>query len=251
MNSKLQKRIKSKIFLIRILFKKIFNKKKRAKFKYLSQIQDILKNKQNITVVCSGPSANNLKPSDDDLYLVTNDSFKLVRDYDFLYYVNDGYFLRRFLALAPFNDNHTYNIFFYRDEDHLHHTGYQYFMKHLNLLFGNNYILTNISNDKISNNNYNQLIKNLEKFELPIKFQNSGIFLLLLGFHLAEKYNKSLKIYGLDLGVGGKKHFEKGGHVGKSITNDRVKINTKKQLDIIYKHLGKDVKNYSYFNSNI
>ena len=192
MNSKLQKRIKSKIFLIRILFKKIFNKKKRAKFKYLSQIQDILKNKQNITVVCSGPSANNLKPSDDDLYLVTNDSFKLVRDYDFLYYVNDGYFLRRFLALAPFNDNHTYNIFFYRDEDHLHHTGYQYFMKHLNLLFGNNYILTNISNDKISNNNYNQLIKNLEKFELPIKFQNSGIFLLLLGFHLAEKYNNAI-----------------------------------------------------------
>ena len=250
MKNRLEKKIKSKAFFIRILVKRLFKIKSSTKFLEIDQIQDLLKNKKNISVICSGPSANQIKPNDNDLYLVTNDSFKLVSNYDFLYYVNDGYFFKRFLALAPFNDNHINNIFFYRDEDHLHHRSFNYFMKHKDLLFGNNFLLSDIHEDGMFNNNYYQFIKNLKKFEIPIKFQNSGIFLLLFGFYLAEKYNKVLKIYGLDLGVGGNRHFEKGGHVGKSITNDRVKINTKKQLDIIYRHLGENVKNYSYFNSN-
>ena len=63
------------------------------------------------------------------------------------------------------------------------------------------------------------------------------------------KYKKKLEIYGLDLGTGGNVHFDNAGHVGKSITNDRVKVNTKKQLDIIYSILNENVTNYSFFNT--
>jgi hypothetical protein len=59
-----------------------------------------------------------------------------------------------------------------------------------------------------------------------------------------------LSFYGLDLGVGVKIHFEIDGHVGKSITNDRVKVNTLKQLELMYDKMGERIKNYSNFNSN-
>lgn len=248
----LHKKIRSKVFLLQIFLKRFIKAKPKAKYKNLNDFGGLLSTKDKISVVCSGPSAKKLKVDEDALYLVTNDSYKLVSHQDFIYYVNDGYFFRKFLANAPFCKNHYYNVFFYRKEDQLHKNSFQYFKKNSPLIENENFLISNFKNDfKYSEFNYHTFIDFLSEHNIPIKFQNSGIFLLLFGFYLAETYHKKLEIYGLDLGVGGHTHFDKKGHVGKSITRDRVKVNTQQQLNLIYKNLGHNVKNYSFFNSNI
>lgn len=250
--NRFKKSIKSRVFKVRILIRKIFKSSNNAHFHSLERLKELLADKENITVVCSGPSAKKITPSNKDLYLVTNDSFKLVQDQRFLYYVNDGYFFRRFIAIAPFNKHHQNNIFFYKQEDKLHSRSMNYFLKHVHLLFGDNYLLSNFDeDDKKSLYNYHQFIDYLKEYNIPVKFQNSGIFLLLFGFYLSHSQNKNLIIYGLDLGFGGNVHFNKGGHVGKSITNDRVRVNTKRQLDIIYSTMKGRVKNFSNFHQKV
>lgn len=58
-----------------------------------------------------------------------------------------------------------------------------------------------------------------------------------------------MEIYGLDLGEGGKRHYNNKGVVGKSVTDDRVKRNVKMYLNYMYKE-SLLVKNYSNFNPN-
>lgn len=245
----LLKQLRSKVFFIKILLKKLIKKNNKPVFLNLDDLAKQLVNKTTVCVVCSGPSAKALIPNKDDYYLVTNDSFKLVENYDFLYYVYDGYFFSRFLANHPYSKNHKNNIFFYRQEDKLHLESLKYFRRHSNLLNNNNYLISDFQTDfNYGNTNYNKFIDFLKHHKLPVKFQNSGIFLLLFGFYLALTNNKKLEIYGLDLGMGGKVHFNNAGHVGKSVTSDRVKKNTQIQLDIIYNILNKDVTNHSFFH---
>ncbi|WP_418637754.1 hypothetical protein [Winogradskyella sp.] len=244
------KKIRSKVYVSKIQLKSLFRKNKNANFLDIDKINKTLESKKSICVVCSGPSANKLLPNKDHFYLVTNDSYKLVKNYDFLYYVGDGYFFRRFLANAPYCRNHKHNIFFFRKEDQLHAESFEYFKKHSNLLSNNSFLLSNFENNfKHSNANYKKFIDFLEHKNIPVKFQNSGVFLLMFGFYLAVTYKMKLEIYGLDLGMGGNVHFDNAGHVGKSITNDRVKVNTKKQLNIIYNILNENVSNYSFFHT--
>lgn len=245
---KTKKSIKSKIYFLKIKFKSFQKKNIKCEFLGLDSFEKNLKNKDNIVVVCSGPSAKKLVSNKKDFYIVTNDSYKIIKNNNFLYYVNDGYFFRRFLANAPFNKYHKHNIYFYRKEDNLHKISFLYFNTYIKLLNNKNFLISNFDNDiPYSQTNYKDFTDTLKKYNIPLKIQNSGIFILLFGFYLAVKYQKKLKIYGLDLGIGGNVHFEKGGIVGKSITNERVKINTNIQLDIIYKTLGTRVSNYSNF----
>lgn len=247
--SVLIKKLNSKLFLLKIMLKNLFGQNNNAIFLNLDEIEKLLLKKKDVTVVCSGPSANKLTPNKDNLYLTTNDSYKLVENYDFLYYVNDGYFFRRFLANSPYCKNHINNIFYYNKEDDLHSYSFKHFERHIGLLKNNNFLITKFkTNIKHSNANHESFIELLESNKLPVKIQNSGIFLMLFGFYLSIKYGKNLNIYGLDLGVGGNVHFNNEGHVGKSIIRDSVKRNTKIQLDIIYNILSDKVKNYSYFN---
>lgn len=248
----LYKRITSKFFIAKIFLNEMLNYKTHCDFLKLNDFEKLLDNKNNICVLCSGPSAQKLKPNTDDYYLVTNDSYKLVENFDFSYYVNDSYFFRRFLANSPYCKKHINNIFFYRSKDHLHKNSFEYFRKKSKLLNGDNFLISDFDSEfSHSKSNYSEFINFLNRNQLPVKFQNSGIFLLLFGFYLSVIYNKNLKIYGLDLGLGGHIHFDKSGHVGKSVINDRVKINTKKQLDIIYDILQDRVENHSFFNAKI
>ena len=245
------KSISVRWYLIKIWIKYVFYPNQKKEFKKIEKLEKNLSNKKSIVVLCSGPSAIKLKPNKKDFYLVTNDSYKMVKDFSFLYYVNDGYFFRRFLANAPLCKNHVETLLFYRKEDHLHENSFRYFKTNLKLIKNKNYLISNFeSNIDSAYPNYTKFIDFLYSYHIPIKIQNSGIFLLLFGFYLAEKYDKELCVYGLDLGVGGKVHFEKGGHVGKSITSDRVKVNTKSQLDLMYKIMKSRIKNYSNFNPN-
>jgi hypothetical protein len=249
---KLRKSFYSKWISSKIQIKNILKKRYTKSFYFCDKLEEDIINKHKIVVVCSGPSAKKLEPTSDAFYLTTNESYKLVKNYQFLYYVNDGYFFRRYLANSPLCSNHKSSLFFYRKEDPLHGRGFKYFKENLNLIKGSNYLISDFESEiAFSNLNYKDFISTLTKYKIPIKIQNSGIFLLLFGFYLSVKFDKELSIYGLDLGVGGNVHFEKGGHVGKSITSDRVKINTEKQLNTIYDLLKERIHNHSNFNPKV
>lgn len=248
----IKKSINVRWYLIKILIKSFLKLKEDNSFNNLDNFKSISSESNAIVVLCSGPSANKLEPKKKEYYIVTNDSYKIVKNLSFLYYVNDGYFFRRFLANSPLCKNHIKTLYFFRNEDKLHKKAFEYFKANLELLKNENYLISDFNTTiNSANSNYFKLIDFLKSYKIPLKIQNSGIFMLLFGFYLAQNYNKELHIYGLDLGIGGNIHFEKGGHVGKSITSDRVKVNTKIQLDMIYKIMGSRVKNYSYFNSNL
>lgn len=249
---KLKKSLYSKWILSKIQMKHALGVNHNCNFLSIDTFEEQLKDKSKIVVVCSGPSAKKLTPNHDDFYLVTNDSFKLVKDHNFLYYVNDGYFFRRYLANSPLCSNHNSSLFFYRKEDPLHQKGFKYFKDNMSLIQGSNYLFSDFDNKiAYSDLNYEDFISTLNYYQIPIKIQNSGVFLLLFGFYLAVKFDKELYVFGLDLGVGGNVHFEKGGHVGKSITSDRVKVNTEIQLNKMYDILKGRIHNYSNFNPKI
>src|SRR5690606_15092743 len=104
-------------------------------------------------------------------------------------------------------------------------------------------------NNQNSKSNFIDFTKFYSDRNLPVKIQNSGVFLLLLGYYLAVKTNLPLEIYGLDLGIGGNLHFNGNGIVGKSVTDDRVKKNVQIYLDFMYREYG-FIKNYSNFWPN-
>jgi len=238
-------------YWLKVQYKKIVDSQKEINFKSLDALGKAVSDKKNIVVLCSGPTAKKMTPSRENFYLVTNDAYKLVRDLDFLYYVHDGFFIRRFFANLPMCNNHDKTIFLFRKINKPHHSGFRHFLRNLHVLKGDNYLISDFETVlSHANENHHEFEKFFSDRDIHTKIQNSGIFLLLLGFYLAQTHNKNLKIYGLDLGLGGKVHFEKGGFVGVSITHDRVKVNTKLQLDKMYALMGDKIQNYSNFNAN-
>lgn len=247
----LNKRIYSKIYYIKILFKKVLifknNKFSTVSIDYLI---DKYSAKEKIIIICNGPSVLALKEkSNKVLYLVTNTGKELVEHQDFLYYVNDGFFIRKILSSHKFLKFNQEILFYYNNSD-LHKRGFEYLMKNVCLL--KNKIIIFISrelNDDNSISNFDTFEKFYSDRNLPIKIQNSGVFLLLFGYFLSTKMNLPMEIYGLDLGEGGKRHYNNKGVVGKSVTDDRVKRNVKMYLNYMYKE-SLLVKNYSNFNPN-
>ena len=239
-------------YWLKIQYKKLMESNQEINFRRLEDLKPAIVGKKNIVVMCSGPTANRMQPSQDDFYLVTNDSYKLVQNQDFLYYVHDGFFIRRFFANQPLCDNHDKSIFLYRSLNKPHLGNFKHFLKRKRHLSNQNFVISDFEDNVAhANDNYDDFHNFFEKHQIHTKIQNSGIFLLLLGFYIAYHNDLNLKIYGLDLGLGGKVHFEKGGFIGVSITHDRVKVNTKLQLDRMYQILGNRIKNHSNFNSNV
>lgn len=247
----LHQRIYSKIYYITILFKKVLTSKD-SEFSTgsIDYIIDKYSSKDKIIIVCNGPSALALKEkSNKNLYLVTNNGKKLVEHQDFLYYVNDGFFIRKILSRRKFL-KFNQEILFYYTNSKLHKRGFEYLMKNICLLKDKKKIfISRELNDANSILNFDTFEKFYSDRNLPIKIQNSGVFLLLFGYFLSTKMNLPLEIYGLDLGEGGKRHYDNKGVVGKSVTEDRVKKNVKMYLDYMYKE-SLLIKNYSNFNLN-
>ncbi len=248
----LKKRILAKIYNLIIGVKTFFIKSKvGTKTLLIDEILSEYSNKKRIVVLCSGPSANKAKFSENCLYLVTNSGYSLVNDFDFLYYVNDGFFVKKVLATQASFLKRNQKIFFYYQKSKEHDKGFQFLFKNYKLL-GNKKIF--LINELDSNVNATTNIEDFHQFYydrgLPIKVQNSGMFLLLFGYMLSVKMNLPLDIYGLDLGVGGEMHFNKKGVVGKSVLNNRVKENVEMYLNYMYSEK-KDIYNYSYFKGTI
>ncbi|WP_310992272.1 hypothetical protein [Aequorivita marina] len=247
----LQKRIYSKIYYITILFKKAFtfkdNEFSTGSIDYLIKKYSA---KEKIIIVCNGPSVLTLKEkSNKNLYLVTNKGKELVEHQDFLYYVNDGFFIRKILSRSKFLKFNQEVLFYYNNSEP-HKRGFEYLMKNICLLKNKNKVfISRELNDANSISNFDTFEKFYFDRNLPIKIQNSGVFILLFGYFLATRMNLPIEIYGLDLGEGGKRHYDNKGVVGKSVIEDRVKRNVKMYLDYMYKE-SLSIKNYSNFNPN-
>jgi hypothetical protein len=248
----LKKRVLAKVYSIIISVKKNFFKANLIES--LCLVDDIVsdyKKKKRIIILCSGPSANKAKITDKDLCLVTNSGYSMVNKFDFLYYVNDGYFIKKVLAMHPFFFKKNQKILFYYQETNEHKKGFCFLSKYSGLLKGKKlFFLTELDATETSSLNFKDFYDFYKERDLAVKVQNSGMFLLLFGYMLSVKMNLPLEIYGLDLGIGGEFHFDKKGVVGKSVIDNRVKKNTEVYLNYMYSEKS-DIFNYSYFKSNI
>lgn len=246
-----KKRILSKIFSLNIWVKSLFWTKKKKEVVAFS-IKDLIEKyskKKKIIVLCNGPSANNVEIHQDNLYLITNNGIDLMTEADFLYYVNDGFYIRKILSQNKFIRKEQ-ELLFYYDNSLLHRKGLKYLMSHVYLLKAKKlFFISSEMNNQSSKSNFIDFNKFFLDRNLPVKIQNSGVFLLLFGYYLAVKTNLPLEIYGLDLGVGGNLHFNNKGIVGKSVTNERVKNNVWIYLDFMYNEYS-FIKNFSNFKPN-
>lgn len=251
MSELLKKRIEARIYRFKVLVKAIIYRNRNFVLRS-NPIGDILntyKNKERIVIVASGPSANAINLNKGYLYLTSNTGNRIVEEYDFLYYLNDNFYINRALAgsfLRPGQE-----ILFFYTNTGLHKTGLGYLLKYLMLLGDKKmYFISENIKDVDAIDNFKDFQKFYNERNLPVRVRNSGVFLLLFGFYLAHQMSLPVDIYGLDLGMGGNVHFDKKAVVGKSVTSDKVKIDVKMYLDHIYANCV-DVKNYSNFYGNM
>lgn len=244
-----KKKIKARIYNFKIFIKNIVQGSRKPVFesRHISDILEKYKNKKKIVVLASGPSANRMTKDTDSLYLITNTGNRIVGDIDFLYYLNDEFYIKRALA-KPSIIKQQEVLFFYTDSKQ-HKSGLDYLLKYLRFFKGKKlYFLTRNIDDEVSVNNYNDFEDFYLRRNLPVKIQNSGMFLLLFGYYMAYNMNLPLEIYGIDLGIGGIVHFDKKGYFGDSVTRDRVKENVKMYLDFMNSEYEGNIRNYSNFN---
>lgn len=250
---KFSKILMSYTYRFLVAFKVFFSTKKEMQVE-VQPIQLLLEKYSwinKVVVLCNGPSANLFKPSNDTLYLVTNSGSKLVKDLNFIYYVNDPFYINKLLASDRFLKPSSDVIFYYNNTD-LHKKSLMYLSKNINLLRQHLlFFLSPLLSNSISQDNFKDFISFYEHRSLSVKVQNSGMFLLLFGYFLSYRFKVPIEIYGLDMGEGGKVHFDGKGIIGDSVIAKRVKKNIRIYLDFIYKEYGEKVKNHSYFYSNL
>lgn len=239
----IRKRILAKAYCIKIYFKSLFVLNGfNSEISNLDEIFKKYSDIEKIVIVCSGPSANKLTLSKKNLYLITNSAYTLVRGHNFLYCLNDRFFIKKILSDSSFLKNNQELVFFANNTNY-DTVGQKYLIKNISLL--NNKKKYFISST-IGNNNYKLFSDFYMKRNLPIKIQNSGVFMLLFGYFLSNEIKVPLEIYGLDCGIGGDIHFDKKGIVGTSVIKERVKHNVKMYLSYMYKEK-LEISNFSHF----
>ena len=245
--------IESKFYLAKIYFKRLlfFFSNKAYAVQLVDDLLETYSAKKKIVVLCNGPSANLCEPKENALYLVTNSGKRLVENYDYLFYLNDPLYVQRVLSNPNFLDDHA-PILFYYNHTELHKKNLNFLIRHIALLKKKKlYFLSSELKNVASLKNFEQFIAFYEEKSLKVKVQNSGMFILLFGYYMAQKLNLPLEIYGLDMGEGGKRHFDGKGIIGSSVTEERIKKNVKLYLDFMYSEYSKKIQNHSYFNSNL
>lgn len=252
MNFNLRKKILAVVHPLIVLYKKTFYRKSRVNMNNsLAELLEEYKDKKKIVVFCSGPSANRVKINSEYLYLVTNNGYKrmLNESVEYLLFVNDPFCVNRILANNSFYKKEQKILIYYSDSD-LHIKAWRYLKNKLHLLQGRPlFFFLNNTEYQIAYNNFTQFENFYKNRKRDVRIQNSGMFLLLLGFYMADQLKLPLEIYGLDLGVGGNIHFDTNESPGESVTKDRVKGNVTWYLNYIYSNHF-DVKNFSNFYGN-
>ncbi len=251
-SSDLEKKITDKKYRLQVFFKSLFPDNFSPKHNSVDDFIQRFNDKERVVVFCSGPSAKKVLPNKNNLYLATNDGCKFVvaNNLDFLFFLNDQYYLNKNLVRSEKYLKKDQSIVLFYTQTKLHKKAWNYLKAKLWMFGDKNFLSFNDLEKGISKTNYDLFISFYKDRGLPLKSQNSGMFILLLGYYIAVKLNKPIDIYGLDLGIGGNEHYDKKGLVTKSITRDRIKVNTKMYLDYMYKNHN-DIKNYSNFYGNM
>jgi hypothetical protein len=243
------KRLLSKWYHLVILLKGafVFRKERSIVFHSIKDLQTKSLNFTKIVSVAGGPSTSSLQLNSSSLYITTNDAYQLFKGIPFLFYVNDGFYIKKLLASHSSMLNPGQDLLFWFESTDLHKPIFKFLESNLYLLKSYKiYLISNLCDDITSQENFSDFYGFFEDKKLEVKIQNSGVFLLLFGYYLAEKSKMPFEVYGLDLGIGGTVHFNNKGVVGKSVINDRVKKNVSTYLHSINSS-DLEFKNQSYF----
>ncbi len=205
-------------------------------------------NYEKIVVVASGPSANKLQKDTSSLYFCCNDSIKLVDDFNFIYMLQDPFYLMRYLKTFRGKANWKGTVFWFYYSDNskkMYDVMDRYLRKKSREK--REFLITNNENKpsaKLLHIEINGILKeifNYEHFGV-----NSGFNTLVFATVIAYVAGKPLDIYGLDAGVGGEKYFNKNSTLGLNIKKDNTRIKITEFLDKL-RFCDIEVHNYSNF----
>lgn len=204
---------------------------------------------KKIIVVASGPSAADMILEEDALYFCCNDSIKIVKSKPHIYIVHDQFYLVKYLKSFNSTNNWLGTLFWIYDNKSK--INYNSFKKVLNYITiksreRREFLITNFNYSKSSESLNLDLVEALQNdFNFTYKSINSGFNTLLVASVFALKNKKVLEIYGLDMGIGGDKYYNKNAVIGKSIKGDNNREIVINFLSNLYK---KDMKIYNRSN---
>ncbi|GGE32442.1 hypothetical protein [Psychroflexus planctonicus] len=219
-------------------------------------LSEEIKKSKSLVVLASGPSAKKYRHEKDDLIITTNSSYLMLHKHArFIHIIKDLGYLHKFLMfglkfkpLAVIIDINT----------HSNGKGFgAHSIKLLKSYLGRRYysfpvIITDNENLFTENRvNYgNQMSDFFEINKIKRSASNSGELIYAYGVWLSSQENRTMKVFGIDAGEGGNKHFD-----GRSTASNHVAFrdhNKKRMSDFFgecqnkYSH----IFNYSFFKNN-
>ena len=214
----------------------------------------LAKNFEEVIAVASGPSACNTPRQDNALYFATNDSFKIVSDLPFVYFLTDRYMVRRYLKLGIKASGLTATVLLAQAQSwppnariarHINRYKLKYQrIRHEVFAF-------DLAEKGPAHDNW-RLIENTirEDLDRPYRQFNSGFGLIQVAYVVARAMNLPLSIYGLDAGEGGHVHYDGNPCAGKSVVSEKTRRKLKELLNSMYQKGQVRVANFSFFHPN-
>ena len=235
------------------LFPVLFRKKNInpiLKGTFFSQMDKLLESKKSISIVLSGPSAKNLKISENSFYFCTNNSYRLIKG-SFLYFLSDPFFVYKYIYRNNFIRNESV-VFFYPNTKFEKiktwntkiSTIIQGVLERTESL-NSEYLLSFINNpgDLLELETFFY-----DKLNWDGEFYNSGIILTMLACYFAQRNNLEVNLYGLDMGLGGTVHIDAKSSVfhPNFLSNENIK-GVSQILFNIQNLIGSTFNNHSFF----
>ncbi|MCX2837500.1 hypothetical protein OQ279_04985 [Salinimicrobium sp. MT39] len=225
-----------------------------SKFKDLSDLLDYMEIKEyrKIVVVASGPSASKIIFDKENIYFACNDSLRLVQDLPHIYMLYDMFYLTRYLKTYEGGNGWKGSIFWYNYNNPHSHKIYRLTRKYLQRYSREKreFLITNKSEEELQSLYYQAEILLQEAFDYRHYRVNSGFNTLVFAALLAYLESKPLEVYGLDMGIGGNKYFNKDSPLGRSVKSQKNRELVKLFLDKLYRS-DVEVKNFSNFQGNV
>lgn len=209
-----------------------------------------ISNYNKIVVVASGPSAANMTLEEDAIYFCCNDSMEIVKSRPHIYVVHDKFYLTKYLKSFKATDKWQGTLFWvYDNNSKANLTSFQRVYRYITKRsrVKREFLITNFTYQNSSKLLNSELIMSLKNdFDFSYKSINSGFNTLLIASVIALKSNKRLEIYGLDMGAGGDKYYNKKAFIGKSIKGDANRGQVEIFLSNLYRK-NMQIYNASYF----